>query len=74
MLSVAKHLCYKQSFYNEQISFLNDKENYSNSRNFEVWPMFFILHEMFAFGGTLSKFIIETKGLVCFAFACICTP
>ena len=27
MLSVAKQLCYNQSFYNEQLSFWNDKEN-----------------------------------------------
>ena len=26
--SVAKHLCYKLSFYNEQLSFLKGKENY----------------------------------------------
>ena len=28
MQSVAKHLCYNQSFYNEQLSFWNDKENH----------------------------------------------
>ena len=28
MQSVAKHLCYNQSFYNEQLCFWNDKENH----------------------------------------------
>ena len=28
MQSVSKHLCYNQSFYNEQLSFWNDKENH----------------------------------------------
>ena len=28
MQSVAKHICYDQSIYNEELSFLNDKENH----------------------------------------------
>ena len=28
MQSVAKHLCYNQSFYKEQLPFGNDKENH----------------------------------------------
>ena len=37
MQSVAKHLCYNQSFYNEQLYSWNDKENH-------IYQLFFWIY------------------------------